>query len=539
MNITLYTLYHILRADFWERVRRYSFLIVLGIIVYAGYLFVPPVNVAYATLVRGSYRALYNSAGVGNLFGSVAVILLPLFGFFLVKNSITRDYQTGVGQIIATTPISKSMYLLGKWLSDLAVLALILIVLTMMALVMQLVRAEDSNIHLWKLIAPIWLMGLPVLAIWSAFAVAFESIPFLRGGFGNVVAVFLWAGILGAWAPSFAMLATPSNDLLGITRPTASIQRQILAIDPNADIGTGGMFWFNIPGLEGQDDRAVSIFTWDGLDWTGDIFLERLMWLGVGLLIALTASIPFDRFDPSRRKRIQNKSVIAAVDSSPEKSIESNNKDIRLSALDQQYPRWRFFGILLVELRLTLKGQKLIWYLINLGLIIAMLVSPLDIVQSYLFPLACLWPMLLWSGMGGREKQFQTEALVLSIAYPLRRQLPATWFAGVVIGLIATGIVGIRFAMTGQWEHVMAWSIGILFVPSFALALGIWSGGSKLFEISFVILWYLGILQHIPMFDFFGMTDLALASNAPILYALLVLLLVGVAIAGRWKQLRN
>jgi hypothetical protein len=141
--------------------------------------------------------------------------------------------------------------------------------------------------------------------------------------------------------------------------------------------------------------------------------------------------------------------------------------------------------------------------------------------------------------MGGREKQYQTEALVLSVAYPLRRQLPAIWFAGVLIGLITTGVVGIRFAMTGQWEHVLAWSIGILFVPSFALALGIWSGGSKLFEVSFVILWYLGILQHIPMFDFFGMTDLALTSGAPILYALLTLLLVGVAIAGRWKQLRN
>jgi ABC-type multidrug transport system ATPase subunit len=47
------------------------------------------------------------------------------------------------------------------------------------------------------------------------------------------------------------------------------------------------------------------------------------------------------------------------------------------------------------------------------------------------------------------------------------------------------------------------------------------------------------LLQHIPMFDFFGMMDLALANNAPILYVLLVLLLIGVAIAGRWKQLRN
>ena len=137
MNAMFYMLYHLMRADFLERVRRYSFLIVIGVVGYAGYLFVPPAGAAYATLVRGSYRALYNSAGVGNLFGSVAVIFLSLFGFYLIKNALARDYQTGVGQIIATTPLSRPLYLLGKWLSNLAVLTVILTVLTLMALVMQ------------------------------------------------------------------------------------------------------------------------------------------------------------------------------------------------------------------------------------------------------------------------------------------------------------------------------------------------------------------------------------------------------------------
>jgi ABC-type transport system involved in multi-copper enzyme maturation permease subunit len=314
MNATFYTLFHLMRADFLERVRRYSFLIVLGLVGYAGYLFVPPAGAAYATLVRGSYRALYNSAGVGNLFGSVAVIFLSLFGFYLVKNAIARDYQTGVGQIIATTPISKPVYLLGKWLSNLAVLTVILAVLTIMALVMQVVRVEAPQVDFWKLLAPIWLMGLPVLAIWSAFAVAFESIPFLRGGFGNVVAFFLWAGILGSWAPSFATLATPSNDLLGMSRATASIQRQILEIDPSAEIDTGGMFWFQVPQVPGQPARSAKPFTWNGLDWTGGLILERLLWIGFAVLIALAASIPFDRFDPSRRrasaKASQNQPVI-------------------------------------------------------------------------------------------------------------------------------------------------------------------------------------------------------------------------------------
>ncbi|TFH40962.1 MAG: hypothetical protein E4H01_15675, partial [Lysobacterales bacterium] len=526
MNATLYTLYHILRADFWERVRRYSFLIVLGIIVFTGYLLVPAADASYATLVRGFYRGVYNSAWLGNLYGSVAVLLLPLFGVFLVKNALTRDYQTGVGQIIATTPISRPMYMLGKWLSNLAVLALILCILTVMALVMQLVRAEDLNIELWALIAPIWLMGLPVLAIWSGFAVAFESVPFLRGGSGNVMVFLLWSITMSSWMPSFGTLVTPANDLLGITRSTASIQRQVLSVDPSADITTGGMFYFDVSFIEDVDYQPVSTFTWEGLGWTGSVVLERLMWLGVGMIIALAASIPFDRFDPSRQRMREkgkhNLPALSDLEDSPTpvpgKPIATNTQDFHLSSLGQQRPRWRFFGVLLAELRLMLKGRKALWFVIALGLIAAMLASPLDIVQAYLFPLASLWPLLIWSGMGSREKQHRTEALVLSVAHPLRRQLPAIWLAGVLVALLTTGGVALRFGLNGQWGHVLAWGIGVLFVPSLALTLGVWSGSSKLFEVVYVILWYIGPMNRMPLFDYMGITNEAVAMGLPLYY---------------------
>lgn len=533
MKDIFYTLFHLMRADFLERVRRSSFLIVLGLVGYAGYLFAPPAGAAYATLVRGWYRPLYNSAGMGNLFGSVTVIFLPLFGFYLIKNTITRDERTGVGQIIATTPISKKEYLLGKWLSNLAVLTVILAVLTVMALVMQVARAETTQVDLLKLIAPIWLMGLPVLAVWSAFAVAFESIPFLRGGFGNAVAFFLWAGLLGTWAPSFARLATPSNDLLGLSRPTASIQRQILAIDPTADIGAGGMIWLQMPLIPGQPAHSAKTFPWDGLDWTAGMFFERTAWIGLGVVIALVASIPFDRFDPSRRQVIviTNPEQPIGTVKKPEKTMQV----IHLTTLTQRPSRWFFFSILAAELRLMFKGRKTIWYLAALGLVFGMALGPMEIVTSYLLPLACLWPLTLWSGMGGREKQHGTEALVLSVAHPLHRQLPALWTAGVLTGLVTTGAAGIRFALAGQVDHVLGWVIGVLFIPSLALALGSWSGGSRLFEISYVILWYLGIMQQIPPFDFFGLTD-----SAPMLaYTMLTILLIGAATAGRWKLLRS
>ena len=55
-------LYQLMRADFLERVRRDSFLIVLGVMVFACYMFVPPAGASYVTLYLGSRRGLYNSA---------------------------------------------------------------------------------------------------------------------------------------------------------------------------------------------------------------------------------------------------------------------------------------------------------------------------------------------------------------------------------------------------------------------------------------------------------------------------------------------
>src|SRR6185437_13110598 len=107
-------IYHLARADYLERVRRSSFLIVLGLTIIAGYIFVPARDASYKTLYFGpltaAYRGIYNSAWIGTQMTLLASVWLSLIGFYLVKNTVERDVQTGVGQIIATTPLRKAQY---------------------------------------------------------------------------------------------------------------------------------------------------------------------------------------------------------------------------------------------------------------------------------------------------------------------------------------------------------------------------------------------------------------------------------------------
>ena len=98
MNHPLRVLYHMVKADFLERVRRYSFLLTLAGALWLAY----GVIAEKVTIVVGDgYRGVYNSAWIGILMAINCSTFLSLCGFYVVKNSIERDSMTRVGRILA------------------------------------------------------------------------------------------------------------------------------------------------------------------------------------------------------------------------------------------------------------------------------------------------------------------------------------------------------------------------------------------------------------------------------------------------------
>ncbi len=144
-----------------------------------------------------------------------------------------------------------------------------------------------------------------------------------------------------------------------------------------------------------------------------------------------------------------------------------------------------------------------------------------------------VWPLLLWSGMGNREVFYQTHQLVFTAAYPLRRQLPATWLAGMLVTLVTGSGVGVRLIAAGEGEMVLAWSAALLFIPALALALGIWSGSSKLFETVYMLLWYLGPINKVLPLDFRRSLRETIKAGIPLDYLVVTCMLLILAALGR------
>jgi hypothetical protein len=194
--------------------------------------------------------------------------------------------------------------------------------------------------------------------------------------------------------------------------------------------------------------------------------------------------------------------------------------------------------MVVAELRLALHGISLWWYLVAFGLFATALFTPVSISRGFLLA-AWIWPLLIWSAMGTRETRLRTDQLVFSTAHPLRRQLPACWLAGVIIAILAGGGTGIRLLVAGDQLGLLAWIVGALFIPTMALALGVWSGSGKLFEVLYLLLWYLGPANHMGEIDFMGVTGLLLPPRTPLLFCAITAALALFAIVGRKKQLTN
>lgn len=528
---TPYAIYAIGRADFLERVRRHSFLVTLLFAVYLGYA----AATGQISLRLGEYRSVYTSAWIGVMMSLITTTFLSLVGFYIVKNAVDRDRQTGVGEILASTPVARTAYLLGKFFSNFAVLVLMLVVLALAAIAMQVLVAEDRAFHAWALLSPFLLLSLPALALTAALGLLFETIRLLRGGFGNVAWFFLWGltiGLPGA-------IDAPRFDPFGLWTVFRSVVPAARATIP----GYEDAFSLTVA------DRSVRVFPgfhWEGIDWTSGEILLRVAWLAVAFGLVLLAASFFDRFDPARTRALTHPKP-RAKDGAAEAQASQGHSSTKatmlvsttLAPLADGERSSNFTRIFLAELRLALKGYRWWWYAVAVGLVVAQAAVPLEISRGLLLSAAWIWPILIWSTLGTREARFSTQQLLFSCARVLPRQLPAAWLAGAFLAALLGAGTALRLGLAGQGTALFAWAAGALFIPSLALALGVWTGTSRFFEGLYTAIWYVGPLNRVPGLDFSGGGSGALAGRFGWLYLGISALLLTSAFARRARQLRG
>lgn len=531
-------LYQLMRADYLERVRRYAFVVTLGLTAYFAYLEMPPNHARYVTLRIGSYRGIYNSEWVGCQVALMTAAFLSLAGFYLVRSAIERDRVSGVGQILATTPLAKWQYTLGKWASNMAVLTTLVATMSVCAIGMQLLRGEDRAINPVAIAVPLVLVTLPAMALTAGVAVLFEALPMTAGGFGNVIFFFIWGFVFAGPDLGSSLRYHGIGSAVGLS---AVVPEMVRSVSSHFAIPSDSLRFslgFNFQKAAGVFD--LQTFRWQGMTWTAELLAGRLAWTLIGMALALAAAIPFDRFDSSRVVKLARPSRLPErrdeEPSPPQGAATAGLPGIPDLALARR--RESFLPMLLAEIRLALLDMPRPWFVVAAALALAGWLVPLPVARGWILPFAWIWPLLVWSALGARESRHGTAALVFSSPRPLVRQLPALWLAGVAVAVALGAGVGVRLVATGMAGAALAWGVAALFIPALALAAGVWTGGGKLFEVLYLLVWYVGPMNRTPFLDFIGASGVV-SVDTTAGFAIATLILLACAVLGRWRALEG
>jgi hypothetical protein len=426
---------------------------------------------------------------------------------------------------MATTPLTRPLYLIGKWLSNFAVLMAMVTVLALAAIVIQFLQGENTQIHLVPFLSPFVFIVMPLMALVAAAAVLFESVPFLQGGLGNIIYFFAFISFLPLFMENPTLKQYPAFEPTGLGILASDMGKAVTAIYPeyNGDFSLGGGFV-----------AATRVFTWNGVDWTPEYILARFSLVALAVLLIFIAALFFDRFDPSRAKPKQRKTDATKPDLIPGLTSQAI-PNVHLTPLNKAANRFSFFNVLMAEVKLLLKGQRWWWFAGMAGITTACLVVPSAAVREYALPVAWVWPILLWSAIGNREIHHNVQQMTFSSASPLFRQLPAQWLTGFIVTLLVSIGAIIRLTVDGDTAGLLALLSGAFFIPSLALACGVWSGTSKLFEILYMLIWYLGPLNKLMALDYIG----SHGNGRPEFFIPFSIGLIIFAFVGRARQIRT
>ena len=482
----------LLAADLRQRTRALRFrIVVLGVTISAWWC-LPPISAGYMVVAIGDHhRGYYSSAWIGMVIAMLS-ILWGLVGFYLVRGTVQRDFDTRVWQLLVTTSMRRSAYLLAKWASHLVVMGGLVATALLVGLVAQWVRAEDRHVDLWELVKPSIFIALPTLAVSAALAIWFDVVPVLRRTAGNIVFFFVWIALLTTSAIGIehdkqahpaadAQAVQPrKSDLAALDVMQWSIHHQVArqipetAVRDGICIGCGGV------------SAAPKRFTWTAWEVPAAVLWGRLLWLAAALAGVLLAVPLLDR--AAARPAVP---ATASGARAP--------RSLRwLRALLRPLQGTSTGLLVAAELFVVLRARALWWWAAWLPLWGVQLFGPRHAVA-----LAMLggWTLLLdvFSRIGLRDVEHRTHELVGTAPGAQRRLLLARAAASVGLAWLAVvpGVLHQGFAHPGM--GAAAFAIGAS-IALWGLAAAAAARTNRPFELVFLIVAY-ATTQGLPWLD--------------------------------------
>jgi ABC-type transport system involved in multi-copper enzyme maturation permease subunit len=279
----------LLLAEVRMRMRRPGTMVAVLALIGLSWAMVGDPSLGYTLVAIDEARVLYTSTCLALGGALMAGLLFGLAGFYLVRGRVSEEIRSGVAAVLAATPVSNTVFVLGRWLGSVVYLSALLLVFLATMLVLHLLRGTGP-IQLDVYLQTFALLLLPVVFLTASLASLFESWPPLMGKGGDVLYFIFFLAQLSVPAVAMAGHAgwTPALlvDFSGVSSAVQAFQSVVHS--QHFSIGAAS---FN-PAL-------APVVLPESL-WSRELLLSRAGCALIGLLPLLLAVPLFHRYSPDR-----------------------------------------------------------------------------------------------------------------------------------------------------------------------------------------------------------------------------------------------
>lgn len=505
------------KYDYLQRIRSYRFLIIMAVSLVLGFLFIPAPDASYETITIGAYKGQYNSAWVGVVSAIMASTFVSLLGFYVINNSLKTDIYTKVGQIIATTQVNNFRYLISKVVSNFLVLATMVFMMALMNVGLFFMYNTGFDFDPLQFILPYLLIPIPAMFFIASLAVVLEVIFKEKSTLQNIGYFMLFGIILVQTTQNDDTVIDPFGTKLATTEMIAQV---------NAFSGEDIEHQLNI-GFRIGDQQNRTTFIFEGLQFSLLDVGSRIIWILVAVLLTLSISPFFHRFN--LKERLNTKKKEKAMDLPP-------LADLDLTILPKAEISYALWPLLKTEFLLLIRqGNRWLW---GLNLIGMALLAFLDLESTHIMILPILWFLQVgrWSELTTKEQFYNVHQFTFAAYKPLSRVYAAQLLAGVVLAVLLASPLIIRHLIALDFAKAIGPILGSIFIIGLSALSAMVSQGKKLFEVLFFFIMY-GNINRLPFLDYFG------GAHASVGYLTGLLLVCGslltISLVSRSHQLRS
>lgn len=476
------------------RMRRTSTLVAVLALIVLTWLMVGDQAQGQAMIVSDNAPVNYTSSCLAIGSAALTGLFFGLAGFYLARGRMGEDVRSGIGAVLAATPLGSGVFLLGRWLGNVAYLCGLLLIFLTTMLVLHLLRGEGP-IQLGIYLQTYALVLLPLVFFTASMVLLFDAWPPLMGKGGDVLYFFVWATQLAvgaaasightAWSPLLLL------DFSGIGAIVGVVQK----ILPSNGLVIGG----------GTFDVGMAAITLPDYLWTAQVVWTRVGGAVLALVPLLPAMLLFHRYSPDRVKARAGRR-----DWSPLSLLNGWLQPCArlarpLFALAARLPGIAGHALALLALVLATNPAALAAMLVLLA---AGCVAGSAQLGAVLIAAIIVWGILA-SEISVRDMQHDVDALNAAVPGGRLRAYVAQWLACVLLALLFTAPILLRWLATAPLRAAALLS-GVLALSAAAIVLGGLSRTARLFLALFLFGMYVATqARSVPALDVAGFNGAA------------------------------